>query len=146
MERVFEVVVEAAADRAWAAMTDPALTVLWNHGLRVESTFEAGATLRYVMADGTVATEAVITEIEVGRRWVLRVNHPFHPALAAEPPYRQTMDLTPSADGRTTTVTITLDDFEAGSDTDTLLTSGTQPILEAFKSVVETGKPITITG
>jgi uncharacterized protein YndB with AHSA1/START domain len=140
---VFEVNIRATPLQVWAAMTEPDVVRRWNFGLSIDTAWEVGGPLRYLLPDGAVATDAIIEAIEPGRGWVLRVHHPYAPALAGEPPYRQTMEIT-SVSASVTKVTITLDDFAAGSATEQLLQGGTRGLLDSFKSLLETGEALVL--
>ena len=49
---IFRIHVRASADQVWQAITDPAFTERYFHHTTIESAWEVGAGVRYLMPDG----------------------------------------------------------------------------------------------
>ena len=98
---VFETYIRATPEAIWAAITDPTFTARYFHRTAIESTFERGAAVRYVLPDGDDAVTGSIEEIDPPARLVMTWRVLYDPALAEEPPSRVEWLLTPGDDGVT---------------------------------------------
>jgi len=155
MERprhVFEVFVRATPEQVWAAYTDPDQTRQWLHGLAPETDWQPGSRVAYRLPDGRVATEGVLVEVDPPRKLVARIRKVYTPELAADPPYRMTLEIEPvGAVGTGTTapackVTITCDEFESENANFRLIKGGQRAQLDTLKTFLETGTPLVLLG
>lgn len=132
--------VRATADQVWQAITDPAFTERYFHHTTIESTWQVGAGVRYLLADGT---EAVVGEIEVvdpPRHLVMTWRALYDATMAEEPPSRVEWFLDES-DGITTVTTIHRD-LAFSPATSASVGTGWVWILGSMKSLLETGEPL----
>ena len=98
---IFQTYVRATPEAVWQAITDPDFTRRYFHRTAIESTFDIGAPVRYVLPDGTDAVCGEIEEVDPGRRLVMTWRVLYDAALAAEPPSRVEWVVTPGPDGVT---------------------------------------------
>ncbi len=141
---VYEILVRAPADRVWEAITDPAYTRRYFHRTAVESSFEPGTGIRYVMADGEVAVEGQVQAVEPGRRLVMTWRALYDPEIAAEPPSRVEWVLAPAGEGgEITRVTLRHLDLGRSPRTSDGVRVGWVEVLEGLKTLVEAGRPPT---
>ena len=98
---VFQTYIRATPEAIWRAITDPAFTARYFHRTAIESSFERGAAVRYVLPDGAEAVIGLIEEVDPPHRLVMTWRVLYDPALAAEPPSRVEWLLTPGDEGVT---------------------------------------------
>ena len=134
---VYEVYIQAPAERVWQALTDSELTKQYYYGNTVESDWKPGSSLRYRNPDGSEAISCEILEADPPRRLV----HSFFFPSTEEPPSRVTWSL----DARGPATLLTLEHgFESETSTYRSVAHGWVPILSGLKTLLETGKPIEI--
>ncbi|MGZ8475562.1 MAG: ArsR/SmtB family transcription factor, partial [Candidatus Limnocylindria bacterium] len=85
-KHVYEVYIQAPAERVWQALTDSELTKQYYYGNTVESDWKPGSSLRYRNPDGSEAISCEILEADPPRRLV----HSFFFPGTDEPPSRVT--------------------------------------------------------
>lgn len=136
---VFETYIQASPERIWEAITKPTFTRQYLLDAGVESSFEPGAPIRYVGADG----DAAVGEIEIAEpphRLVLSFRLVYDAALADEPPSRVEWLLTPAGD--VTRVTLLHGDLGFSPLTWQATRRGWVRILGGLKTLLETGAPL----
>jgi uncharacterized protein YndB with AHSA1/START domain len=138
---IFQTYIRATPDAVWRAITDPDFTRRYFHRTAVESSFAAGAPVRYVLPDGTDAVSGEVEEVEPGRRLVMTWRVLYDATLAAEPPSRVEWVITPGADGVTKVTTIHRD-LALSPGTSASVGQGWPWILDSMKSLLETGAPL----
>lgn len=140
-QHIFQTFIRATPEQVWQAITDPAFTRRYFHRTAIESTFAAGAPVRYVLPDGSDAVTGQVEEVEPGRRLVMTWHVLYDADLAAEPPSRVEWILTPGADGVTRVTTIHRD-LALSPRTSADVGAGWPWILDSLKSLLETGEPL----
>ena len=134
---VYEVYIQAPAERVWQALTDSELTKQYYYGNTVESDWKPGSSLRYRNPDGTEAISCEILEADPPRRLV----HSFFFPGTEESPSRVTWTL----DARGPATLLTLEhEFDSETSTYRSVAHGWVPVLSGLKTLLETGKPIEI--
>jgi uncharacterized protein YndB with AHSA1/START domain len=122
----------------WNALTNPDVTQRYWGGTRMESEWQPGAPLRYVI-NGKVTDEHTILSIDAPRRLV----HTFRPVFgefANEPPSQVEYTLE-QLDG-SVKLTMLHDHFPAESAVHRACSNGWPMVLSGLKTIVETGKPL----
>ena len=138
---VFETYIRATPEAIWRAITDPAFTARYFHRTAIESSFERGAAVRYVLPDGAEAVTGSIEEVDPPHRLVMTWRVLYDPALAEEPPSRVEWLLTPGDEGVTRVTTIHRD-LALSPGTSASVGEGWPWILDSLKSLLETGEPL----
>jgi uncharacterized protein YndB with AHSA1/START domain len=135
---VFQTYIRATPDAVWRAITDPEFTRRYFHRTAIESSFVPGASVRYVLPDGTDAVAGEVAELEPGHRLVMSWRVLYDADLAAEPPSTVEWVITPGEDGVTKVTTIHRD-LALSPGTSTSVGDGWPWILDSMKSLLETG-------
>jgi uncharacterized protein YndB with AHSA1/START domain len=138
---VYSVYVRSTPERLWNAIVDGSQTALYYYGTRVDSTWEAGASLTYRYPDGSVAADGSVLEIDSGRRVTMSFHARWDPEIEAEGPVRMIWEIEPAQDG-VCQLTVTVLDASPGSKTATEFMGGLAYIVSGLKSLVETGQPL----
>ena len=141
IDHVYTVYIKASPERVWQAITDGNDTVQYYHGTRVVSDWAVGASIRYDMADGSVAADGEVLAIEPGRQVAMTFHPRWSSEIDAEGPVHMTWAVESTDDGGSRlTVTST---FVPGSKTAEEFTEGIAFIVSGLKTLVETGAPLT---
>ena len=135
---VYEVYIKAAPEQVWQAITDPDFTRRYFHGTAIESTFETGAPLRYVLADAATAVVGTVEVFEPPTRLVMTWSFQYRPELAAEPPSRVSWLIALMGDGLTRLV-VEHGDLAKSPITWTHVEHGWHWVLDGLKTLLETG-------
>ncbi|MEZ5273971.1 MAG: SRPBCC family protein [Ilumatobacteraceae bacterium] len=137
----YRIYVKATPERVWQGITDPAFTRRYFHRTAIESTFQPGAPVKYLMADGSDAVEGVIEVAEPPHRLVMTWRFLYDPALAEEPPGRVEWVLTEAGEGMTR-VDVSHGDLARSPHTWAHVKDGWVWILDNLKTLLETGEPL----
>jgi uncharacterized protein YndB with AHSA1/START domain len=129
--------VATTPEKAWQAITDPALTRLWYFDTTVESSWQVGAPVAY-HREGASLFDGVVREIEKPHLLVTTFTALFHPQMRQERPCRVTWQIEPVEPD--VKLTVTFDDLDEGSATAGLLAGGLGYPLNIFKAILETGR------
>lgn len=133
--------IRATPEEVWRALTDPAFTARYWAGTRVESDWAIGSPVRLVAPDGTADTGAVLV-FDPPRRLSYTWHVGFGP-FEAEPDSRVTFEI--ETEGGDVKLTLTHDEFQAGSKVLEAVSTGWPSILSSLKTLVETGEPLRST-
>ena len=141
-DHVYSVYIQAPPERVWQAITDGDETVQYYYGTRVASTWQPGASLVYTYPDGSVAADGSV--LEVDRPALLRMSfHPrWDPDIEAEGPIELAWLLEPA--GAATKLTVKTLSVRRGSQVESQFIGGWVHIVSGLKTLLETGKPISI--
>jgi uncharacterized protein YndB with AHSA1/START domain len=136
---VYTAHIAAPASEVWRALTDGDMTVQYYYGTRVESTWEAGATVRYTYPDGTLVADGEIIAIDAGKRLEMTFHARWDPELEKEGPVREVWQLEESEG-----ITVLVHETYVALDTKTYadFSNGISYIVSGLKTLVETGKPL----
>lgn len=140
---IYEIYIAAPLERVWDALLDPEFTRQYFHGTEFVSEFRPGSSYRNTLPDDRDAVEGVIEEIDPPHRLVMTWHVLYDAALAAEPPGRVEWRLAPANDdGSVTRVTLRHGDLSASPLTWEHVRLGWVEILDSFKTLLETGRPM----
>jgi uncharacterized protein YndB with AHSA1/START domain len=131
------VYINTTPEKAWQALTDPALTCLWYFDTTVESDWKAGSPVTYNRESSTLF-EGTVLEVDAPRRLITTFSPLFHPRAREDRPARLTWRIEPvDHDVR---LTATFDDIDEGSATASMLAGGMGLPMNILKSILETGR------
>jgi uncharacterized protein YndB with AHSA1/START domain len=144
---VYVTYIATTPEKLWQALTDGAFTERYWFGTRIESDWTLGARVRF-LRDDTVSDYGVVLECEPPRRLSYSWRVEFHEEFRHERPSRVTFEIesmTASAGAKRPEVklTVTHDDFDAGSKVFRAISGGWPLVLASLKSLLETGGGLT---
>ncbi len=140
VDHVYSILIKAAPERVWQAITDGDDTVRYYYDTRVASTWLAGAPLSYAYADGSIAADGEVIAVEPGRSITMSFHPRWSPEIDAEGPVRMTWLVEPAERGGTKlTVTSAL---IPGSTSAKEFSEGIVYIVSGLKTFLETGEGI----
>ena len=127
-DRVYRVHIAASVESTWAALTEPEQVRAYYFDTAVRTSWEVGAVIDYVSADGDVAMTGVITQFDPPRSFA----HTFIATWSDEPDDQGSLTWTvePDADG----VTVTLV-HSGGSGAETA--DGSKDLVDGLKQYLE---------
>ena len=141
-DHVYAVIIKAAPERVWRAITEGDETVRYYFGTRVASDWVAGSPLTYTYPDGSVAADGKVLEIDPGRRVVMSFHPRWDPGIESEGPIRMSWEVEPTDDGGSKlTVTSAL---TPGSKSAEEFAGGIVHIVSGLKTLIETGEPLSV--
>jgi uncharacterized protein YndB with AHSA1/START domain len=131
-------------ERLWDALTSAEFTERYMFGRRVESTWEAGAPVRYWKAgsDQVLSDSGEVIEADRPRRLSHTWRVEFDDALRREGYSRVTFELEPV--GREVKLTVVHDEMPEGSVLFKGISNGWPKSLASLKSLLETGRALEI--
>ncbi len=135
---VYVTYIRTTQERLWQALTKPEIMKQYWFGMHQDSDWQEGSPWRLVFADGRVADQGRILEIEPPKRVVIEWRHEITPELRGEGPSRCTMELEPWDDVVKLTITHTMD--RPQSELIGKVSGGWPKILSNLKSWLETGE------
>lgn len=137
--QVYQIVVNASAERIWEAIVRPELTVRYFHGAAVTVTPEHYDSRG---PGGEVWGDATVLEWDPPHRLVHGWRSLYDEELAAEPESRVTWQIQPNDDG-TCLLTVTHDRLERSPLTaGTVAGPGWTGVISGLKTLLETGEPM----
>jgi uncharacterized protein YndB with AHSA1/START domain len=137
---VYVTYIRTTPEKLWDALTQPEFTRAYWSGVVHDTTWEPGASWKLKFADGRVADQGEVVEVDRPRRLVLRWQNEFRPELKAEGYSRCTIELEPGDDKVKLTITHEIDKPE--SKFIQAVSNGWPSILSSLKSMLETGEPL----
>jgi uncharacterized protein YndB with AHSA1/START domain len=137
---VYQVFIRTTPERLWQAITDPAFTERYFFQTRVDAAWRRGSAVQYWMADGRLAVEGEVVEVDPPRRLVTTWSFRYSDDLAGDPPSRVTWEIEPL--GETCKLTLVHDDFASETPTFRSVGQGWPMVLSSLKSLLETGEPL----
>ena len=138
VDHIYSILIKAAPERVWQAITDGDDTVRYYYDTRVASTWQAGAPLTYTYPDGGIAADGEVVEIEPGRSVTMSFHPRWRPDIDAEGPIRMTWLVEPAERGGTK-LTVT-SGLIPGSQTAVEFADGIVYIVSGLKTFLETGE------
>ena len=144
-DHVYSVLIRATPDRIWRAITDGVETERYYYNTRVDSDWSIGGRVVYAYADGSVAADGEVLEIDPGRRVLMTFHARWDPEIEAEGPVRMSWEVEPAGDGMSKLTVIT-SGMRAGGVTERDFTGGIVYIVSGLKTYLETGNPLTPVG
>ncbi len=139
---VYVTYIRTSAEKLWSALFKPEFTRQYWYGMEMVCDWKVGASWQLRFADGRIADTGEVVEIEPPRRLVLRWQNEFRSELKAEGPSRCIFELEPN--GEIVKLTITHSCPRANSQLIGAVAGGWPKILSNLKSLLETGKPMSV--
>jgi uncharacterized protein YndB with AHSA1/START domain len=138
VDHVYSIIIKAAPERVWNAITDGDDTVRYYFGTRVSSDWMARSTISYAYPDGSVAADGEVLAIEPGRS-VTMTFQPRWGSGADADPVRMTWLVESTEDGHGSKLTVT-SALVPGSAIEAEFSAGIVVIASGLKSFLETGE------
>jgi uncharacterized protein YndB with AHSA1/START domain len=140
----YETYIRTSPDALWDALTNPALTVLYDFGAAVDSTWQVGARIVYRANGGTgeVAVEGDLVEVRPRERLVHTWEEAWNADSAQDLPSRVTYQITPL--GEVCKLTVVHDGFATTTKTYELVSGAWPMLLAGLKTVLETGEALPL--
>jgi uncharacterized protein YndB with AHSA1/START domain len=139
-KHVYELYVRTTPEDLWAAITDPDRSERYWQGMRIESTWEPGAPVRWVRGGGEVLHGEVV-ESTPPRRLVTTMNRRFDDGVT-EGPSRVTWEIEPV--GAVSKVRLVHDDFHGPSRVYEIARRSWPIVLSSLKSMLESGDALVV--
>jgi uncharacterized protein YndB with AHSA1/START domain len=122
---------------AWRAIVDGDLTEQYFYSTRVESTWEPGAAIRYLNADGGVVADGAVIAIDPPHRLEMSFHPRWDPQLEMEGPVHEMWRV--EAANNLTKVSVEVWDVDPDSQTYSQFFEGLPFIVSGMKTVLEKG-------
>lgn len=142
---VYVTYIATTPETLWQALTDGALTEKYWYGRRVESDWKVGSTVTfwYQAEEGVaVSDRGIVLESSRPKRLSYTFHVEFIDELRDEHPSRVAFETEPAGNG--VKLTLTHDEFEPKSQVLEGCRSGWPAILSSLKSLLETGRPMSV--
>ena len=140
-EFVYITYIETTPEKLFQALTDSAFTKRYWFGTELRTDWKIGSPVEVVM-DGQITDTGKILEFDPPKRISYSFHHEANEILRREKPSRATFVLEPY--GTLTKLTLIHDEFAEGSLMLGAIAKGWPAILAGLKSLLETGKALTI--
>jgi uncharacterized protein YndB with AHSA1/START domain len=140
---VYVIFIEATPEAVWQGLTSPDFTEKYWGGLRIESTWDAGARVRTLRA-GQTGWEGKVLEADPPRRLSYTFHMGISPAHQADPPSRVTFEIDQL--GAMCRLTLRHHHEHPDSATQASTQHGWPAFMSSLKSLLETGRPLSFTG
>jgi uncharacterized protein YndB with AHSA1/START domain len=135
---VFQVEIEAPAEKVWQAIIDPDMTRKYYYETGFTADLKPGGAYAYKNGDGEDVLTGEILEVDPPRRLVTTFSAQWADDIRAEPPSRVTWEV--EQRGSRSVVTVTHDQLDAAQVTYESVSGGWPGILAGLKELVETGR------
>jgi uncharacterized protein YndB with AHSA1/START domain len=146
---VYVTYIATTPERLWQALTDGAFTERYWFGTRIKSEWTPGADVTFIRND-RVYDSGKLLECDPPRRLSYTWSVKAHEEFRGERPSRVTFEIETmtAAGGKKSEVklTVTHDDFDAGSKVLAAVSGGWPVVLASLKSFLETGEALEIAG
>ena len=143
-EYVYQIVINAPRERVWQALTSAEFTEQYWHQTRVQSTFEAGARVAFLVGpDDAVGCEGEVLTARHPEELSYTWRFPRHPEVCDETPSRVTflLEAIGEAPG-VTRLTIRHDRFPEDSKMRDMVKDGWPLVLGGLKTLLETERAV----
>jgi uncharacterized protein YndB with AHSA1/START domain len=139
---VYKMYIAAPVEEVWKAITDGDVTVQYFYGTRVASGWSPGDEIVYTYPDGTVAADGEVLACDPPHRVEMLFHARWDPEIEAEGPVREVWQVE-DADGASL---LSVEMWDIAPDSKTLreFSGGLAYILSGMKTLLETGKPLTV--
>jgi DNA-binding transcriptional ArsR family regulator/uncharacterized protein YndB with AHSA1/START domain len=138
-DHVYSVLIRATPERIWQAITDGVETERYYYSTRVDSDWARGGRVVYSYADGSVAADGEVIDIDPGRFVTLTFHARWSPEIEAEGPVRMTWQVEPAGPD-VSKLTVTTSGLREGGAAARDFAGGIVYIVSGLKTLVETGQ------
>ena len=139
-KHVYELYIRTTPEELWSAITDPDRSERYWRGLRLESSWEPGAAVRWVR-DGNASIHGEVVESEPPRRLVTTWNRVFDDGVT-EGPSRVTWEIEPM--GAVSLVRLVHDDFHGPSRMYEMAGRSWPIVLSSLKTMLESDDVLAV--
>jgi uncharacterized protein YndB with AHSA1/START domain len=140
-EFIYAIYIETTPEKLWEALTSSEFSKRYWFGTELRSDWKVGSPLALVM-NGTATDTGEILEADRPRRLSYTFHHVTSEAARKERPSKVVFNLEPH--GKLVKLTLTHEDFEAGSKLLDGISKGWPAILSSLKSLLESGTALEI--
>ena len=140
---VYVIYIAATAEKVWQALTDPAFTKAYFHGLAVEVEPRIGGKFVMRWPDGRIHIQGEVAEWTPPRRFSCTWSVESMPEPRDLPPCLVTYDIEQAGES----VRLTMTEAHSWEIPDAILSGGRTgwpAVLSSLKSVLETGTPLSL--
>jgi uncharacterized protein YndB with AHSA1/START domain len=137
---VYHTFIRTTPEKLWKALTDGAISQQYYYGTRVESTWEPGATYRYLQPDGTPMIEGKVLEYRPFERLAKTFNPLWVDEADRGEPTTVTFEIEPMGD--VCKLTLTHEGLTPGMPLTEGLQRGWAQIMSSMKTLLETGEAL----
>lgn len=142
-KHVFEVYIKTTPEKLWQALTDGALTRQYYFGTSVTSDWKAGSEYKYLTSEDASMVDGKVIESDPPKILVTTFNPRWSPDGEVDyPESRVTFEITEMGDA--CRLSLVHDRLTAGHPLTKEFHSGWSQILSGLKTLLETGKPLTV--
>ena len=141
---VYETYIRCGPADVWRALVEGDQTVRYYFGTRVQSTWDAGAPVRYLGHEGQVVADGEVVAADEPSRLEMLFHPRWDPVLEEEGPVRMVW-LIDQADGPGTPCRVRVEyhDLDPASQTFRDFNQGLPLIVAGLKTLLETGDPLS---
>jgi len=143
LEHVYEIYIRTTAERLWEALTSGDMTRRYFHRTRIESDWQVGSPVVFHRPDGSVAVEGVMRACDPPRALEYTWNVRYDEERAGEEPSLVRWEIERLEGECRLTV---MHSFRGESTTFREVKAGWNEILSSLKSLLETGRPLSVAG
>jgi uncharacterized protein YndB with AHSA1/START domain len=140
-EFVYVTYIETTPEKLWEALTSSEFSKRYWFGTEVKSDWKVRSPFALV-TNGTTTDVGEVLEVDRPRRLSYTFHHMLSEAARKERPTRVVFDL--EQHGRLVKLTLTHEDFEAGSVILDPISKGWPAIMSSLKSMLESGKALEV--
>ena len=140
--QVYEVYIRTTPEKLWQAITDPEMTKRYFYDSVIESSLRPGTPLNRLREDGSHMLEGEVLEVDPPRKLVHTFIHKEPDPADQDPPSRVTWEIVSMGD--VCKLTLTHEHYRGESVTYKGTLTGWNPVLSGLKTLLETGKPLSI--
>jgi uncharacterized protein YndB with AHSA1/START domain len=140
-EFVYVTYIETTPEKLWEALTSSEFTKRYWFGTEVRSDWKVGSPFALV-TNGTTTDVGEVLEVDRPRRLSYTFHHMLSEAARKERPTKVVFDL--EQHGKLVKLTLTHEDFEAGSVILDSISKGWPAIMSSLKSMLESGQALDV--
>ena len=138
---IYVTYIETTPEKLWEALTSSEFSKRYWFGTELRSDWKVGSPLALV-TNGTTTDDGKILEVDSPRRLAYTFHHVLNDQMRDEKPTKVTFDI--EQHGKFVKLTLTHEGFAGGSKLLHGISKGWPAILSSLKSLLETGKPLSV--